>query len=42
MWFVKLQGEGESDHCNYGNKIITGAEDPAFASASAAFMHDAN
>lgn len=42
MRFVNLQGEGESDNCNYGNKIITGAEDLAFPNASAAFMHDAN
>ena len=38
----QLAGKGESDNCNYGNKIITGAEDLAFPNASASFMPDAN
>lgn len=42
MWFVNLQGAGESDNCSYGNKIITGAEDLVIPNASTAFIHDAN
>lgn len=42
MQFVDLQGAVESDNCNYGNKIITGAEDLVVPDASAAFIHDAN